>query len=152
MVFTYLIYKYSNQKREFFNKIEKINDSIYESDDIRTPTQNNPFMNVLQGDYLENPNREAISKLNNYNNEELSKDIDEKFYYNMYRDVDDVFSNQNSQRQFYTAPVTTIPNEQGKFADWCYKTGDTCKNGNGSQCANNNYNWLKDSKYRNPYI
>ena len=48
-----------------------------------------------------------------------------------------VFGKNNSQREFYTAPVTTIPNNQGDFADWCYKTGKTCKENNGKQCLEN---------------
>ena len=41
--------------------------------------------------------------------------------------------------------VTTIPNEQTKFADWLYNTPDTCKEGNGAQCVANNYSPLYTS-------
>ena len=69
-------------------------------------------MNVQFDDYIKNPQREAISKLNNYKNPNLNKLIDEKFNYNLYKDVSDIFDKNNSQRQFYTTPVTTIPNDQ----------------------------------------
>lgn len=149
MLFTYAIYYQSQRKTEAFESV--VDKSIDDPVMIR-PTQNNPFMNVLPGDYLENPNREAVSKLNTYRNPVLEKEIDDKFNYNLYRDVDDVYGKYNSQRQFYTMPVTTIPNEQGKLANWLYQTGPTCKEGNGSQCVANNHRPLKDSKYRNPYF
>lgn len=135
-VLTYLVY---SRNEENFESI------VY-------PTQNNPFMNVQQNDYLNEPNRKAVSSLNNYNNSKLNKMIDEKFYYNLYRDVDDVYNVNNSQRQFYTTASTTIPNEQGKFVDWLYKVPPTCKEGNGNQCVANNFDWLKDSQYRNPFF
>jgi hypothetical protein len=118
---------------------------------IVEPTIDNPYMNVLLTDYTENPNREALSKLNAYPNERLQKDIDDKFNYNLYRDVEDIFDRMSSQRQFYTMPVTTIPNEQGKFANWLYKTPPTCKEGNGAQCNANIYNPLRDSSHRNQF-
>jgi hypothetical protein len=151
LLFTYVLYKNSLNKKEHFKNLEKIHDMEKEPT-IIYPTQNNPFMNVLPMDYLENPNREAATKLNTYNNEGLVKDINDKFYYNLYRDLDDVYEKNNSQRQYYTMPSTTIPNEQGKFANWLYKTPPTCKEGNGNSCVSNNYNPLKDSKYRNPYF
>ena len=70
--------------------------------------------------------------------------------FNLYKDVSDIFSKNNSQRQFYTTPVTTIPNDQGSFADWLYKTPPTCKENNGNQCvANNFYNLKQSSNFKN---
>ena len=43
------------------------------------------------------------------------------------QDVDDLFGRYNSQRQFYTMPSTTVPNDQKSFAEWLYKTPETCK-------------------------
>lgn len=151
LLFTYIIYYYSNKNIEKFSNLTKINDILYDKENLVVPTQNNPFMNVLHTDYIDNPDREAIIKLNNYDNNKLKDEIEEKFGYNLYRDLDDVYNKFSSQRQFYTAPVTTIPNEQGRFADWCYKTSYTCKEGNGNQCVANNYYPLKDSQYRNPF-
>jgi hypothetical protein len=47
--------------------------------------------------------------------------------------VDDLFNRNTSQRQFYTTPVTTIPNDQTGFARWLYKLPETCKE-NQSNC------------------
>jgi len=153
LLFTYVIYFLSSDKRlekerkEGFTTV--IQDGIEKN--IVEPTIDNPYMNVLLTDYNDNPNREALSKLNAYPNERLQKDIDDKFNYNLYRDVEDIFDRMSSQRQFYTMPVTTIPNEQNKFANWLYKSPPTCKEGNGAQCNANIYNPLRDSNYRNQF-
>ncbi len=154
-LFTYVIWYYSKKNKEKFENIEEINDSIYARKDknVVLPSKNNPFMNVLMSDYLENPNRIAASSLNNYNNDELNKLIDNGFYYNLYRNLGDVFNKENSQRQFYTMPDGgQIPNDQGSLANWLYRNGPSCKEGNGTQCFNNNFDWLKDSKSRNPFM
>lgn len=153
LLFTYVVYFLSSDRRlekerkEGFTTV--IQDGVEKS--IVEPTIDNPYMNVLLTDYTENPNREALSRLNAYSNERLQKDIDDKFNYNLYRDVEDIFDKMSSQRQFYTMPVTTIPSEQGKFANWLYNTPPTCKEGNGAQCYANQHNALKDSAYRNQF-
>jgi hypothetical protein len=151
LILTYTIYYYSDEKVKM-NTFLVDNQNVHTNKDIVEPTIDNPFMNVLLTDYTDNPNREALSKLNNYNNQKLDKLIDDQFYYNLYRDVDDVYDKYNSQRQFYTMPSTTIPNEQGKFVDWAYKVPPTCKEGNGYKCYGNLYFELKDSKYRNQFF
>jgi hypothetical protein len=151
LILTYAIYYYSDEKNRV-NSFFIDNSDIKTNKDIVEPTIDNPFMNVLLTDYTDNPNREALSKLNNYNNTKLNEQIDDRFYYNLYRDVDDVYDKYNSQRQFYTMPSTTIPNEQGKFVDWAYKVPPTCKEGNGYKCYGNLYFELKDSKYRNQFF
>lgn len=142
LIFTYMIYKNSD------NTVTKEQYSNSEST-IVTPTIDNPLMNVLPEDYVKNPKREAISKLNNYKNKDIDDQIREKLNYNLYTDSSDIYGRNTSHRQFYTTPVTTIPNEQGKFANWLYKTPPTCKEGNGLQCIQNNFEHLKDSNIRN---
>lgn len=142
LIFTYLIYTYSNIN----TKVENYENN---KSKIITPTLNNPFMNILHDDYINNPKREAASKLNCYINPNIDKLIDDKFNYNLYKDASDIFGRNTNQRQFYTTPITTIPNEQGKLANWLYKTPPTCKEGNGMQCMKNNYEHLKDSNIRN---
>ena len=62
----------------------------------------------------------------------------EKYFDNgLYRDVNDIFGKDNSQRQFFTVPGRGILNDQGGFANWLYGTPPTCKEGNGLQCAGN---------------
>ena len=99
------------------------------------PTKDNPFMNVLLTDYEENPNRaEACST---YNSPKTEKKMMSEFDYNLYKDVSNIFNRNNSQRQFYTNPATSIPNRQGDFANWLYNRPKTCKEGSGNQCIAN---------------
>lgn len=100
------------------------------------PTRNNPFMNVLVSDYATNPGRPKACRLEGRVKQEIKKNFD----YNLYRDVDDVFHKKASDRQFYTTPSTTIPNDSVGYAKWLYG-GDkgTCKEGNGNKCYTNMY-------------
>jgi hypothetical protein len=139
LLLTHLIYVNMSDKL-----LETFSDEMYVK-----PSVNNPFMNILPDDYIKNPNRESINKLNQYKNPNLNQSIEKKCGYNLYSDVDDIFNKNITQRQFYTMPVTTIPNEQTKFANWLYATPPTCKEGNGDQCVKYNLEFLKDSKIRN---
>jgi len=125
----------------YINRSDDVNEHFQEKEYVR-PTKNNPFMNILPDDYITRPNRESLNKANMYVNDKLNKYIDTKYSYNLYRDADDLFDNNTTQRQFYTMPVTTIPNQQTKFAKWLYATPPTCKEGNGNQCVANNFEFL----------
>jgi hypothetical protein len=87
------------------------------------PTRNNPFMNVLQNEYVDNPTRPPACDY-----EEVKDDVEKHWNYNLYRDVGEaLWDRNNSQRQWFTMPWTTIPNDQGAFANWLYRTGPVCK-------------------------
>lgn len=86
------------------------------------PTHYNPFMNALVSDAR---NRKKACE---YTSDIKSK-INKEFDYNLYKDTDDVYGANNSQRQFYTMPSTTFPNGQSEFANWLYKPEPTCKEG-----------------------
>lgn len=98
------------------------------------PTLDNPFMNVLQTDYANAPNR---PKACNVLNEKVQKNINDKFNARIFRDVSDVYNNMSSQREFYTMPNTMIPNDQEGFSEFLYGSGPTCKEGYGQQCYQN---------------
>ena len=105
-------------------------------------------MNVLMSDYIENPNREPACPLD----EEIKEKIEESFNFNLYKGLneDDLFNRNNSQRQFYTNPATTIPNDQTSFANWLYKTSPTCKE-NTIGCSRNIYEPLQQKPYIFPF-
>ena len=87
------------------------------------PTRNNPFMNVMQNEYVDNPTRPPACDY-----DDVKDQVEKQWSYNLYQDIDDALWNRNnSQREWFTMPWTTIPNDQGAFANWCYKTGPTCK-------------------------
>jgi hypothetical protein len=88
-------------------------------------TVDNPFMNPSLLDIKHNPNKPAACS------------IDDNFYKRLYRDVGDLYGKMSSEREFYTVPCTTIPNDQEGFGKWLYDRGTTCKENNGEQCYRN---------------
>tara|TARA_B110000495_G_C23011255_1_gene598154 strand:+ start:1348 stop:1962 length:615 start_codon:yes stop_codon:yes gene_type:complete len=100
----------------------------------KIPQKDNPFMNPLVFD----PNTNKDSCVS-YNNKGIQREIDNQYNNGMYRDISDIFGRNNSKRQFYTVPGKNFMNDQPSFAKWLYKTPETCKEGNGLQCAANQY-------------
>lgn len=140
LLFTLII----NKNSENF----EINDNReFQNENCTMPTLENPFMNVNYIDYLDNPNRPPAC---DPNDPEIKKDIDDNFYNNLFRNVDDLWGKMNSQRQFYTMPSTTIPNDREAFANWCYKSGPTCKE-NGAACLKYEDLRAKRPVYPNPF-
>lgn len=88
------------------------------------PTKQNPFMNVLMSDYTEFPNKPPAC---NINNKRIKQAINMNATDRLYQDIDDVYDRNANNRQFFTNPVTSIPNSQDAFAHWLYNNGATCK-------------------------
>ena len=112
------------------DNLVKLNDLNTE---CRVPTKDNPFMNPNIDEFSNNKNPKPKS-CPSYNNVGVQNRIEELFNEDLYRDVQDVFSKNNSQRQFYTVPGNKVPNDQSSFAHWLYSTPQTCKEGNGVAC------------------
>lgn len=127
-VFTIFMYKTQRENIEtYFNNYDSLENSINENElltpETVKPTVNNPFMNIN----LITDDRTRTPATPSWNDDSVMKDIEDKFNYNLYRDTGDLYGKNNSQREFYTAPCTTIPNNQTQFAKWLYQTGPTCK-------------------------
>ena len=134
------LYIDSETGEEVVKEVEK--EVVEENVDIlkegcRIPTKENPFMNPGIQDY--NTKNDTQQACHSYNNKGIQRTIEDHFNEDLYKDVSDIFGKNNSQRQFYTVPGQTIPNDQGSFARWLYGTPPTCKEGNGLQCAANQY-------------
>ena len=101
---------------------------------VTYPTGKNPFMNVLVDEIKYNPTRgEAASVFD----PDVSVTLDGFFQTQFVNDPTDVFGKTQSQRQFYTMPSTTVPNDQESYQNWLYKIpGKTCKEGNRQACSN----------------
>ena len=56
---------------------------------------------------------------------------------NLYRDVSDIYNRNASDRNYYTMPSSTIPNDQNSFAQFLYSQDKTCKEGNPNKCYTN---------------
>lgn len=112
------------------------------------PSESNPFANVLMTDYDYNPNKkpagpsytDTINEDIKYKTKGLitnlnstQPDINSKIF----KDLGDELYFEQSMRQFYSNPSTTIPNDQTSFADFCYGGMISCKEGNMLACARN---------------
>ena len=123
IIFWYFIQKNclpQNQKETFNTDISNnINNDNNKFQGV-LPTKNNPFMNITMADLIDNTNQQCENIAND-------DEIDDNYNNNIFRDPNDIFGKSHSQRQFYTMPVTTIPNDQTAFAKWLYETPETCK-------------------------
>lgn len=117
------------KNEERMKSIEKFSNKKKKKKCVK-PTKSNPYMNVLVSDYKNNVNRPEACE---HDDEEIKEKVQENFYSDLYRNVGDLFGKRNSERQFYSTPVSTIVNDQKGFAEWLYKSDDDCKN-NGRNC------------------
>lgn len=96
------------------------------------PSARNPFMNVLLDEIKYNPERPDAASVNHPT---VKQTLNDYFRVQWFSDPTDVFGKNQSQRQFVTQPSTTVPNDQGAFADWLYRIpGKTCKEGGRDAC------------------
>jgi hypothetical protein len=118
------------------------------TDAFLTPDSSNPFGNVMMTDYDYNPNKQPAPPAFNSNvNAEIltsakqlvvnanpgQPNIADK----LFKDLGDNFVFEQSMRQFNSNPSTTIPNDQQSFAEFCYGSMISCKEGNQFACAKN---------------
>jgi hypothetical protein len=101
---------------------------------LREPTLHNPMMNVMPLDYdmqplFEDYNRYGKRTYPNKRNLEIKERIKTEFEKGLYQDADSLLWNRvNSQRQFVSMPVGSVPNNQPEFAQWLYGVNnETCK-------------------------
>jgi hypothetical protein len=94
------------------------------------PTLDNPFMNATMKNYLDIDSDNNIippSQACDPNDPDIKREIDSNFNNNLYNDISDMFGKLNSQRNFFTMPWTTIPNDPNlDFAKWLYSSPATC--------------------------
>ena len=101
--------------------------------DYTPPTSRNLFMNVLVDEIKYNPDRPEAATVGNPT---VKQTMDDFFRVQWFSDPTDVFGKNQNQRQYITQPSTTVPNDQGSFANWLYKIpGKTCKEGGRAACA-----------------
>lgn len=108
------------------------------SNNCTTPTLDNPFMNVTMKDYMNFDKDGSIvdrPPACDSSDPTVKNEIETNFNNNLFKDVNDVFGKSNSQRQFFTMPYTTIPNNRESFQKWLYLSPATCKE-NQDNCLN----------------
>ena len=138
-ILTFILKKINNSSKSFeekylndTDKSSKESNEKENDDKCVTPTENNPFMNVLISDYSNNVERNPAC---NIEENKIKKAIKSNFEKRLYKNLDDIDDVENSFRQFYTTSSTTIPNDQESFAKWLYFSEEkTCKEGNTVKC------------------
>lgn len=146
--------RFSNDQENFQNKnpakafLEQTGEKMPGPDTFLPPTSTNPFGNTLMTDYDYNPNKKpAPPSFNaNINEDILNKskqfvveanpgqpDIADKLFH----DLGEQLIFEQSMRPFYSTASTTIPNDQTSFAEFCYGSMVSCKEGNKFACARN---------------
>jgi Family of unknown function (DUF5762) len=118
------------------------------TDLFTTPDSSNPFSNVLMTDYDYNPNKkpappafakdinkqilaQAKQLVNDANPDQPN--ISDK----LFKDLGEQLMFEQSLNAYTSNPATTIPNDQGAFAEFCYGSMISCKEGNKFACARN---------------
>jgi hypothetical protein len=125
------------------NKVLPPNEEVFEE-----PTTKNPFSNILIPEYEYNPNRKGAPPISNEIVNDIvlqrAKDLIQEQNPNqpnisdkLFKSLNDEFDFEQSLRPFYSTANTTIPNDQGGFADFCYGSAVSCKEGNLFACARN---------------
>ena len=124
------------------------NNKTIPTDAFLQPDSSNPFGNVMMSDYDYNPNKKPAPPAFNgkVNTAILSSakqlvneanpgqpDIADK----LFNDLGDNMAFEQSLRPFNSNPSTTIPNDQQSFAEFCYGSMISCKEGNQFACARN---------------
>ena len=115
-------------------------------DVFQQPTSTNPFSNVLVSDIKYNPDKKAAlpaydqiieDEINNKvkdSIQELNPDLP-NIKDKLFKDLGEEMAFEQSMRQFYSNPSTTIPNDQTAFANFCYGNMTSCKEGNSFACG-----------------
>ena len=116
---------------------------------FQAPTPQDPLMNVLLTDIEDHPNRPAAEPAFNPKVEHDINQSAQKFVVDdlggnpnledrLFRDLGDNYEFSNSMRNYFATPNTRIPNDQHAFAEYCYGSMISCKEGNMMACARAN--------------
>lgn len=104
----------------------------FENPPFTQPTASNPFMNVLVSEITGAPSKAPAASVVAT---DMKLNLDDFFRVQWSSDPTDVFGKSQSQREFYTVPGSTVPNDQGSYQNWLYKIpGKTCKEGGRENC------------------
>lgn len=95
------------------------------------PTKDNIFMNAMPYD-----DRQRYEACDQTEDKQIRAKMNSMFAI-LPHDSNDIFNRNDGRYGFHTMPATTFPNDRDTFAKWAYRTGMSCKEGNGVQCYNN---------------
>jgi hypothetical protein len=139
-----LVIIYKSQKIKKVKNKEGFTFKNIDKKQFTMPTEKNPMMNVMPTDYIDNPKKKKAAP--SYEKSVHAKIMDKgkKIFKNsipnkkLFQDLGENLAYENSMRNFYTNPSTTIPNNQEAFAKFLYGNMPSCKEGDAMQCTKNN--------------
>lgn len=129
----FVYYYYLNIKTKAEEFLDENNIDIIDNNFCTKPSIDNPFMNPSIIDYQTSNKLSACS----IDNDNINNEVHSKFMKRIFKDVNDIYGKTMSERQYYTLPSTTIPNDQEGFGKALYYRDKSCKENNGNQCYNN---------------
>jgi hypothetical protein len=135
IIIIFFVYIYDEKiKIDTHEKLSNRNLTIIDNKICVKPSLENPFMNPTIIDYY---NKNNNIKACDYDNNTIEENVNNLFKSNVYKDVNDIYERGFSERQFYTVPASTIPNDRHSYEQWLYYRDKTCKENNGNRCYNN---------------
>ena len=124
--------------KEAFKPSNKVQSDFFklESGQYTQPTKENPLMNVLLTDIVDNPKRPPAAPAYEPPIEKAinNSTMDPR----LFLDLGDNFQFDRSMRNFYAMPNTKVCSDQKAFGEFCYGNMPSCKEGNEFQCGKNN--------------
>ena len=114
--------------------VNKTQNNINDINNLREPTINNPLMNVpidaynvpqLYKDYVRYDDMDPTPE-----SDKVRNAVDTKLISKLFQDpADTFFDRNNSQRQWFSEPSGSVPNDQTSFAENLYGVDYVCKAG-----------------------
>lgn len=137
LMVTVIIYQYHVKTKTRIDRYLKTKDvEVVDNAVCKRTTVENPFMNPTVDEYGTKTNYENACPITN---SKIYEKMSDNFHERLFQDSSDIYGKMASQRQFYTVPNTSIPNNQDGFAKWLYSTPPTCKEGNGFACMSQSF-------------
>jgi hypothetical protein len=150
----YFLYNYRMQEKK---KLEQFENPALEilknanfdfSQTFDKPDSVNPMSNVLLPDYDFNPKKKPAPPTSSEDTKQAILDSAKKLVADvnhgqpdivekLFANLGDQLNFEQSMQQFVSNPSTTIPNDQTAFAEFCYGSMISCKEGNEFACARN---------------
>ena len=104
---------------------------------FQAPTPQDPLMNVLLTDIKDRPQRPAaepafnpdVEHAINQSTQQFVVDGNPDFEDRLFRDLGDNYEFSSSMRNYFATPNTRIANDQNAFAQYCYGSMISCKEG-----------------------
>ena len=132
LVATVVVYRYQQEtKKRVQGYMEGKSVDVIDNTVCKRTTVENPFMNPTVDEYGTKVGYETACPIHN---EKVYDKMNDNFHERLFQDCSDIYDKMSSQRQFYTVPSTSIPNDQEAFMNWVYRSPPTCKEGNGFGC------------------